>query len=356
MFFKKKKTKLDAKVRFQHKQFTTKLGSARTYRRTAAAVPDSRLQKRLTKVGLGSRWSQIGVGLIILTALYIAYFPNVLTLQSIHITGLTETQARDLEIEIRNQIANSNIFMAQRNMLFFSPKLVIAAAEKVDSINAVGSIKKNYQTKTLQVAAESKYEKYLVAAPDKVFDVYNDGSLKAESGVRRGDWSALDNPNMLKVQFGSSFTPEPGQLIFESSLRDYIDLLNERLKSIENLKVAFYGFKEEEEQPVRLQLEQETPEEANHEVSDTEPAEPEEPELRLPFNSSEVHVSVYKGADRRRTFRVVFDSTRDSALSVADLKLLLSQTAPERFDQLAYIDMRIEGKAFLCLLNAPCRK
>ncbi|QQS22626.1 hypothetical protein IPM19_03265 [bacterium] len=383
MFFsKKKKPKLDAKVRFQHKQFTGKLQSARTYKRTANAVPESKLQKRLTKVGLGSKWTQIGVGFIILTVLYIVYFPNALTLQNIKISGLSESQARDLELEIRNQIAESNIFTAQRNMLFFRPNLVNAAALKVSSVNTIGRVKKNFKRSTLEVFAESKYEKYLVATHDKVFDVYNDGSVKTESGVKRTEWQGVENPNMLKVQFDLPVNLSSNQQVFETSLRDFMNKLNDQLVSLDNLKIAFYGFKEELEEVVEVEQqdggvedsdqsgEERIPQEGVAEDNETavpkteaavsttaDPKQEEKPaELKLPFNSSEVHVFFYKGTDRRRTFRVIFDATRDVSKPVEDFKLLLSQTAPERFEQLYYIDMRIENKAYLCLLNAPCRR
>lgn len=383
MFFKKKKPKLDAKVRFQHKQFTGKLKSASSYRRSVVAVPETRFQKQLARVGLGSKWSQAGLVLVLLAIAYIVYFPNVLTLENIQITGLSETQARDLEIEIRSQVADSNFFLAQRNLFFFSPDMVISAADKVKSVYKIAEVKKNYQTKTLQVVAESKYEKYLVATPEQVLDVYNDGTFKSEAGVKRIDWLALDTPNMLKVQFGLPINAQPGAVIFEPSLRNYIDVLSERLKVLANLKIAFYSFKEDAELPIIVEPTQEesgsedsestdngqnqgenqsstvdaqTQEQNTESVEGESQTQPEPVELKLPFNSSEVHVSFYKGSDRRRTFRVIFDTTRDSAKSVEDLSLLLSQTAPERFEQLAYIDMRIEGKAFLCLLNAPCRK
>lgn len=371
MFFKKKKPKLDAKVRFQHKQFTTKLGSARSYRRSTVAVPESNYQKWLNKIGLGSLWSQILVGVVILAGLYLVYFPNFLSIKEISISGLSESQAHDLESNIRDQIAASKFYTAQSNLLFFSPNLVNTAASKLSSVNQISKVKKNYKTKTIEIFAEAKYEKYLIATPDKVFDVYNDGTYKAESGVLRSDWATTDNPSMTKIQLYQVVKAQNGQRFFDDKLRDFINILSDQLRALDTYQLAYYSFKEPEAEvmPVNDSVQNDlelrgisTPAERNIDVpSDpATPAKPPEPvlppELKLPFSSSQVNAVFYKGTDKKRFFKVVFDSTKDSQKAVTDLKLLLLQTNPDRFNQLSYIDMRIDGKAYMCLLNSPCNR
>lgn len=367
MFFNKKKPKLDAKVRFQHKQFTTKLGSARSYRRTTVAVPESNFQKWLAKVGLGSRWSQIGVGLFVLAILYLAYLPNFLTLKEIKITGLSETQTHDLESKVRDQIADSKFYSAQNNLFLFNTQLVQRAAAQLTSIDSIKSVKKNYKTHTLEVVAESKYEKYLTATPDKVFDLYNDGTFKSESGIKRSDWLNIENPSMIKIQLYKTATAQNGQQFFDSNLLKFLTTLNEQLNSLSNLKLAYFSFKETKaevvtapalEEPATSNLESGS--ESNPlqtEIAQGEQSKTDQnSDLKLPFVSSEVNSIFYKDTEKKRFFKVIFDSTRDSAKAVDDLKLLLAQTNPDRFNQLDYIDMRIESKAFICLLNAPCAR
>lgn len=379
MFFKKKKPKLDAKVRFQHKQFTTKLGSARSYRRTTVAVPESSYQKWLSKIGLGSLWSQILVGAIILAGLYLAYFPNFLSIKEISISGLSQSQAHDLESNIRDQITESKFYTAQNNLLFFDPELVQVAASKLTSVNKIDKIKKNYKTKTIEIFAEAKYEKYLVATPDKVLDVYNDGSFKAESGVSRSNWATTENSSMTKVVLYQDVNVQNGQQFFNENLRDFLSSLSDQLRALETYQLAYYSFKEPEPEVVPVVKPEEsslelrgisTPEERNMDVQSdtakpneeqsTQPAQPIEPapalELKLPFSSSQVNAVFYKGTDKKRLFKVVFDSTKDSQKAVNDLKILLLQTNPDRFNQLSYIDMRIDGKAYICLLNSPCNR
>ncbi|HEX3099924.1 MAG TPA: hypothetical protein VHQ41_03040, partial [Patescibacteria group bacterium] len=63
MFFKKKKPKIDPKIRFQNRQFNQKLHEARTFKRTARPVPEGAIERFLRKIGLGSRWLQILIAL-----------------------------------------------------------------------------------------------------------------------------------------------------------------------------------------------------------------------------------------------------------------------------------------------------
>ncbi len=381
MFFKKKKPKLDARVRFQHKQFTTKLGSARTYRRTSRPVPESKLNKYLEKIGLGSKWVQIIVGLIVLTVLYLIYFPNFLSLKNIEISGLSQSQTRDLEIAIRDQIASAKFYNPQSNLVFLDKDLIEMASKKTTSINSIISVKKNFKAHSLQIVAESKYEKYLVATPEKVFDIYNDGTFKAVSGIKNNEeWLYLENPNMIKVRLYQNTDEQNNQQYFDPNLKTSIDSLNDKLRALDTLKLAYFSFKEPQTQAASLvndievektqndSLENTTDqkdlseqnEQKNNTTNENEALnnkKSEEIKIKLPITSSEIHVVFYKTQDRKKTFRVIFDSTnKNLEKSVESLKLLLSQTSPERFNQLYYIDMRIEDKAFICLINTACVK
>ncbi len=366
MFFKKKKPKLDSKVRFQHKQFATKLSSARSYRRQARAVPESSLDRLFAQIGLRSRWSQALAGLALAAILYLLYIPNFLSLQTINIVGLSESQARDLEIAIRDEIGSAPFYNPQRNLVFLNNQLIDYAALRVPSVYEIKMVKKDFANQSIYIEAESKYEKYLVATPEKVYDVYNDGTLKKESGLRRDQWPDLVNPNMIKVLLHQNINAEENRLFFHWDLFDKIIQLSELIKSVEGQELAYVTFKEPQAEPIKEELK---PVVAEEELAAEAPAEEPkveepalEPELKplpsldLPINSSEVHMVFYKNNDRRLTYEVIFDTTRDAADSVNDLKLLLSQTNPDRYNQLAYIDLRLETKAFVCLVNSPCSK
>lgn len=365
MLFSKKKPKLDSKVRFQHKQFTTKLDSARSYKRTARAVPESRAERALNTVGITSRWSQVMLGILILGLIYLIYVPNFLSLKQISIAGLSDTQSNELEQAIRQEIKDSQFFDPQYNILFLEKDLFARATRKVPSVDYISSVKKDLQTQTVYITAASKYERFLVANPEKVYDVYNDGTFKQEAGVSRADWEQHQNPNMVKVHFFQMFDVQPNQPLFREDLFAYLKALVDGLPIVETQKLAHLGFREPiaeaQSEPLPEPVaEVETPPPSSEPKTPTEsqPVEQSKEVLRisLPFSSSEVHATFYKNNDLRRTYVVIFDATADARKSLEELKLLLSQTAPERYDQLKYIDLRIPNKAFLCLESAPCAK
>lgn len=362
MFFNKKKPKLDAKVRFQHKQFTTKLDSARSYKRSSRAVPEAKWEKTLVSIGLSERWSQVAALFLLAGLLYLIYIPNFLSLQDIKISGLSDAQSNELESEIRKQIADAPFYDPQYNLVFLNQKLIARAVGNIPSIDYVATISKNYLNKSLTIDAASKYERFLVSSPLQVYDVYNDGTLKQIAGVSLADWESHQNEKMIKVKLHQKFNYSSNTDLFKQPLFNYISALSDNLSLLEGQKLAYLTFREPEkevEPELPLQAEpapvegEETPAEELPEP----PAEPvviEIPSVELPINSSEVHVVFYKNNDVRRTYRVIFDSTSDPKKNLAELKLLLSQTAPDRYDQLSYIDMRIPDKAFICLESAPC--
>ncbi len=359
MIFKKKQKKLDPKVRFQHKQFTGKLVTARNYKRSASAIPETGFEKILTRIGIGSTWSQIGLGILVAVLLYLIYLPNFLTVKTITISGLSDTQARDLELAIRNEVANTHFFYPEKNLVFLRNKIVYDAAATLPDISTIASIHKSYSKQELVIEAESKYEKFLVKSDDHVYDIFNDGLYKGEAGVSLEAWEGVVNPHMIKIHIPGTVSAGNKTQFLNRDLVKYIDTLNQKLNLLPNFSVAYYEFKQAEE---RLKQPQEavvenifTEATAETETSSqiTEEVKPES--IVLPINSAEVHAVVYKNNSQNK-YRVIFDATKNVQKSVDNLKLLLSQTAPERYSQLSYIDLRLEERAYICLQGAVCNK
>ncbi len=365
MFFKKKKPKLDPKVRFQHKQFTSKLDNARNFKRSNKAVPESFWLKALQKAGLSGMWSQIAAGVLLLGLLYLIYVPNLLSVKEVVITGISNQQSQQLEAAIREEIRSVSIVNPQYNLIFFDTDLVTQAAAKIPTIDYVASIKKDFKHQAIYVDAASKYERFLVSESEAILDVYNDGTVKGQSGISLDAWQDTMNPNMVKIKMPYRFNYQQYQALFTPQLLGYLNKLIEHLPTVTGQQLAYVTFKEPvAEEPVPEEPTEPLPEDGQ-EPSETVTEQPilavptiEEvvPETELPFSSSEVHLVFYKNNDLRRTYTVIMDATADAAHDLSSLNLLLSQTAPDRYNQLYYIDMRIPEKAYLCLESAPCTK
>ncbi len=363
IFSKKKNKKLDPKVRFQHKQFTGKLATARSYKRTAAAVPETQVDKVLNRIGLGSKFVQIGAGLAVLVLLYLIYFPNFLTIEKITITGLSKAQTRDLEIAIRAQIADSVFLYPEKNLFFLRNKVVYDALKKNPSIGKISDINKSFSNIELIITAESKYEQFLVATPSKVYDVYNDGLLKGEAGLALDSWEDIQTQNMIKVQLDGEIEYRTYVQFFEYSLVQYLEKLSTGIKQVPNFDVSYYKFKQSNSKVELPEQQSGLPSESAGEDSNESIVEKEKSEvvqipvenISLPINRAEVHV-VTKIPGTEKTYRVIFDATKDVKKSIENLKLLLSQTSADRLSQLSYIDLRLEERAYLCLIGTACDK
>lgn len=374
-FNKKKKQKLDPKIRFQNRQFNQKLQQARTFKRTIKPAPETNIDRVLARVGLGSRLAQIGVGILVLGVLYIVYAQNFLTLQDITIEGLEKSEADSVEAAIRSGIGNAPFYNPQRNLFFLSNFRVSEAALSISSVYKIDSIERNYKTKSLKVVVQAKHERFLVRTADKVFDVYNDGTVKGLAGLDRASWETTVNPSMAKIDIPGNITVNDKKEFITPETITYLTQIQEELKGIVGSTLSNFGLIVPETKPAENELpsieeqvaELESQRSGDKEIAAGEVTEEETPaeselepavfpEFSLPIHPEELNIFMQKGDDQKRTFRVIVDTKENPRELVLRLNLLLSQTNPERYNNLSYIDLRIQNKAFICLLNTVCDK
>ncbi len=387
MFFQKKKPKIDPKIRFQNRQFNQKLHAARTFKRTAKPIPDGSFDRFLRNIGLGSRWMQIFVALIVLGVVYVIYAPNFLSVQAIRIEGLSDEEAARVQSAVEDKLNNTPFYNPQRNLLFLSKDRVAEAALSVAGIDTVEKITKNFGQKTLYVTLRPKHERFLVRTRELVFDVYNDGTLKGQAGLDIAQWSSIVNPGMAKVEVAANVPAQDSRQFFSPDTVKYMIQLQEALKGIVGSPLVYFSMripelkeqqdmleatrKLEEEKLQAEESEEEIDAESGEEPSAEGEAESQpveevtaEPQpvalpsidITLPVNADELDVVLQKGTNAKRTFRVIVDTKENPEQLVQRLNLLLSQTAPDRYDQLSYIDLRIQPRAYVCLLNTVCNR
>ena len=77
-------------------------------------------------------------------------------------------------------------------------------------------------------------------------------------------------------------------------------------------------------------------------------------EIALPLSPGQLDLIMQKGTDPKRTFRVIVDTKETPHDVVQRLNLLLSQTDPERYNAISYIDLRVKSRAYVCLINTVC--
>ncbi|HEX3095887.1 MAG TPA: hypothetical protein VHQ20_02085 [Patescibacteria group bacterium] len=384
MFFKAKKPKVDPKIRFQNRQFNQKLQQARTFKRTARPIPEGSFSRFLKSIGLGTIFRQILAILIVGALVYIVYIPNFLTWKTIKIEGMTDADRVATEDAINASINSAHFYNPQHNLLFVSKKRLNEAISKIPAVNQINSIHRDFKNKTIVISITSKYERFLVRSSDSVYDVYNDGATKGVAGISSDYWPSVQNVGMVKIQVDGKITNPENKVFISPDSAKYINQLQGELRgivgsSLAYIKIPLPEFKQPvapdqtttQETTAQPASEPQTNSNSNANLNTNSPAENQitspdlaqpvlEPvkasEVQIPLNTDEIEIIMQKGADPNRTFRVIID-TKESAHDVVQrLNLLLSQTAPDRYNLLNYIDMRIQTRAFECLAGAPCNK
>lgn len=362
MFFNKnKKPKLDPKVRYQNRQFNQKLQQARTFKREARIVPDSSVDKFLYRIGLGNKWLQALVLLVILGLGYIVYAPNLLTLQSISIEGASDSDRGVIEASIRNVIGNAPFYNPQHNMLFLSKNRVQQATFDIPGVDSVAHIRRDFKTKTLHVSVLSKYEKFLVRNNNRVFDIYNDGFTKGEAGVNAQSWETTKNPNMIKVDVQADITNIDNKKFFTNNAVQYMHELQENIKGIIGTSLSYVQLSRAEIEPINSQVDdneadpsEEILEEEVVSTPEKDATESPQQQIELPITPGQIDLIMQKGTDQNKTFRVIADTAESPHDLVQRLNLLLSQTDATRYNNLSYIDLRVKSRAYICLINTVC--
>lgn len=368
LFSRKKQPKLDPKVRFQNRQFNQKLQTARTFKRTTKPVADGKIDRYLSSIGLGSRVLQAGIVLLVLALGYVIYVPNFLSVQNIEIEGASEADSILIESAIRNEIGSAPFYNPQRNLLFTSKSLMSKATLSVPGVGNVNVVSKNFSTKSIYVHVTSKYEKFLVRTNDRVFDIYNDGVLKSEAGVTKDSWIGLQNPNMIKFDIlGTVLTDAETREFFSDATVRYLSDLQDNIKGIIGSPLLYVRYSNTEiDTQQSLESEPEVGDEeviANDNINtpeseevvvgtETEITVPQE--IALPLSPGQLDLIMQKGTDAKRTFRVIVDTKETPHDVVQRLNLLLSQTNPERYNAISYIDLRVKSRAYVCLINTVC--
>ncbi|MEZ4179926.1 MAG: hypothetical protein R3B41_00185 [Candidatus Doudnabacteria bacterium] len=243
--FNKNKKKLSSKVRFQHKEFTGQLKTARRYKRPAVAKPESQFKLILTKLGLGTTWRQILVAAVLAVLFYLIYLPNFLTLQTISITGLNDHD-RALAVEaIERSIESSKFFDPQNNLLFLGKGRIAQTLADLGFVQNLALIKKDYFNQALVIEAESKYTKILLKTDEEVVDIYNDGAWRGRAGLSVEQWKDLWADQQIKI-FVPGQLPgiiNVGQVVIEPHRLDLLSDLQARLSQLpKGLRFDYFDF------------------------------------------------------------------------------------------------------------------
>lgn len=371
MIFRKKKTKLNPKVRFQHKDFTGQLQTARTYKRKVRTKSDDENNDFWAKIGLAQTWRKILVVLVLISAGYLVYAPNFLSLRTISVTGLSDNDRLKAVAAIQSSLAEAHPLNPQRNLLFTNTTRIEQVLLGLGDVQRIAGIKKDFLNQAILIEAEAKYTKFIIATDDQVYDVFNDGTLRGVAGISRQQWQELQDPKLVKIKVTGHLekTSEGSIEMIASVLRPKLIQLQEQINAIPEFRFSHFDFTPDPKSNLVLQtpagqevraeeitLAQGAAEDLENNPNTTQDTTQTQVINKLPLSVVEIKAVVAKPDNSIEPFTVYFDTQIDIVKTTERLKMLLSQTSLDRLRQLSYIDMRISDKAYLCLRNTPCQK
>jgi cell division septal protein FtsQ len=304
----KKQKKLDPKVRFHLTGFRKQLQNAREYKRSSPKTSESKFSSVLKKIGPKTILIPIAVVLGVLGLLYIIYIPNFLTVTSITINGLPPAQRTYAEEMVKNYLTAQPI-KAQKNIFFLSKAdLQAYLVSKDANILNIRQIKKVY-FHSIIVNVTPRTNAFLLETPLQKSFISNDGNLQGEA-VPLSTGTPQSLTNLITIRTTSTSTFASGAKIFNDQLISAVNLL--------------------------------------HNLSDQQ--------LKLPIDHFEIddlqgrNITVITAGG----FIIKFDITNDLQKNINQLQLLLNNLEDSQRKNLYYIDMRFEGRGFVCLKNTPC--
>lgn len=359
MFGRKKPKKLDPRIRYQHTDFTRKLDRARHYKR---AVKQSRESggfdsyNFLPALGLKTVLAQALAIVIAAGLVYLIFVPNFLSAKTINIQGASGDDAVYVRADVQNYIGGAPFYNPRQNLLFLSKSGLSHSLLGDSRIYKVTAIKKSFFHRSISVAVELKTQRFVVNRNNILYSVYNDGTVQDVITADPAQWLGL-NPGTIKLKDDAPDPLSPGTKYLSDQFLGQLDRLIGRFTPVTGQDIDYFAVPTViGAAPPPQPLADST---ATGSSLITQPPQPATTIISsLPLQPDEVDVLVrkkipnYKGS--APDFKAMFDTSTDFETVLAKLQLLLSQMTPDRYNRLAYADMRFENRAFICLVGTAC--
>jgi len=305
--FNKNKKKTDSKIRFQNPRFRKQLQSAREYKRSPRQLPKTPSGVFLAKIGLGSWISRSITGLVFLLVIYVVFIPNFFFVKQTTVNDSDASGKPGVQNLVQSFI-NKDIPWPQKNLLLTSKsKLKNFLLQNDKQVLSVDSITKKLPS-TLIVSVTPRIDEFeVLTASSTVFSVSNDGLVTGE--LLPNASGTLPTLSYL-IKLTDVGNLDLGQSAFNNDKINFIESLGSKLPAVVKSQVGYY------------------------EISDL--------------------VSPYLNVYMSGGLELKFDSTSDINQSLDRLNLLLSQLSPGAIKTLYYVDMRFEGRGYVCYQKTPC--
>ena len=307
--FNKNKKKIDSRIRFQNSRFTRKLENARGYKRTARILPKNSREIFLSKIGLRSWQSKVATVLVLFLLVYIVYIPNFLFIKNITING-GDTPTRINIKAVTESYLEKKIPWPQKNLILLSDsglkKYLLGNDQKILSVDKINRHFPNGLSINITPRVDSVL---LQTASSTNFTISNDGLVTSEF-VPTASTSSPSLPILIKLSSGENLIV--GQQAISKQDLEFITKLQTQLPGIVESSLDYYE--------------------------------------KSTLNNTEIIIYAKAG------FKILFDLNSDLDKNLNRLRLLFSQFPNAEQKKLYYLDMRFDGKGYVCEKGSACVK
>lgn len=344
MFKQKQSKKLDPRVKYQRPQFKQQLARARSHRRPSGMGFFGRLLLALR----GVRWRAVLIGLAIAAAaFYVCFVSNPLFTRTVVVNGVSDAVRSEIEQQAQQYLSGRYLALPRRNLLFLSRKDL---ADYIAVVNPhvwqVTRVEKQWPS-TIVLSVLAREPVFAWSHESEHAVIGNDGTVLPE-GEAQGRV-------LLTVTGLLPGRAVVGEKYVSGSVLSTLMVLKNSFASVTNMpelsRVEFVPLIAKEQAPLA------SPSPVAPTGIGVVPTPTQLPPVPTPLNVAPQELRAHVPAHPPRgtpSFVVLFSVSADTVDALQKLKILLAEQPASRLARLAYVDMRLPSRAFICLQNTPC--
>ena len=290
------------KFRYQNQNFKKSLGRARDYKRKSPHIPSTGEGVFLSKAGLGSWAAKFFLFFLIFGFIYVVYVPNIFFIKNIQIVGLKIEDRQQLEKQVKSILEKKSL-LPQNNLLFLSKQNLknILGNQNV-KIEKIVEVTKKFPN-TLEIFVRPRYVNYVLNLENLNYLIAKDGTVMEIQSS-----SNTIPAHLVTLEITQTANLVVGQNVLDNKLAQLLQKISADLSSNSNMKVTKFSLN--------------------------------------PKNPLDLEVSLQQG------FNIKIDTAGSWSENQKNLKALFTKLQPTA--KLAYIDLRVQDRAYVCYKNSAC--
>ena len=289
--------------RFKTPDYKRQVRAISEHRRPIKKLPESGWDRFLFAIGLSSWPRRIAVLFAFALAIYLIYFAPFLRVTKLEVQGADAAASSGITARFQEFLRQYAYGFPERNILFFSGARFQRKLAGDFDVSAVKSISRK-PLHSVVVEVVQRAPLFNLQTAGQFYVLNSDGII--------GNKLDAPNPQLLTVIDTATDEIKSGQALFNPQKAAFISFMNSDFTS-------------------------QTQAEIDH--------------FEIPGTASTDLIILTKAGAK-----ALFDNTTDPGTSLQRFFTIWAQLSPDQRNNVAYLDLRFDPKAFLCYKTDPCAK